>query len=69
MAYVVVPEKHDVKTRHLRSHLKRGIFAVVFGDDTSIVTGMKETNDEMGLFLLLDVTNPFAGATGHFLKA
>ena len=65
---MVVTEQDEVKAIHLARHLQCSIFFVVGGDYTAFLSAVKETDDDIRLFIGLEIVHPFTGSRNHIYK-
>ena len=68
VARMVVPEENEVEARHFFCHLDRGVF-IIFGSlNASVFSAVEEADDNIRLFILLEILHPFAGVCYHIFK-
>ena len=68
MYLMVVTKEDNVEAWYLAGYSSCGILLIIGGDDAAILTTMKQTEDQIGLLVLLDIFHPLAGTTNHLFE-
>ena len=68
IGYVIVPNHHDIKTRHVACHVKRSIFLVFAANHHRLLSGVKQTNHNIRTLFIANHLHPLAGRLFHVVK-
>ena len=63
---MVVSENNQVEARHLHSNVQGGIFFIFRSGDAAEIARVEKSDNDVGMFVLLQVVNPVA-RTFHYL--